>query len=69
MKVKPVYSAAEVARMLHQSKATVGRWIKRGQLASVEVGGRKMVPIAALRTSAMLWESIRIADHLNARAA
>lgn len=69
VKIKPLYSAAEVARMLHLSKMTVRRWMKRGKIPTVDVGPRKMVPISALRVPAELWESIQMAAYLNASRA
>ena len=64
-----MYSMTEVAEMLGRPKSTVRKWMSKGALATVEIDGLKYVPIAALKAHGLVWESIQLADRLNARRA
>jgi excisionase family DNA binding protein len=43
------YSVDEVSVMLGRDPATVHRWIKAGTIASVKIGGVRMIPVAELK--------------------
>ena len=42
------YSVEEVSVMLGRDPATIHRWIKSGAIASVKIGGARMIPVAEL---------------------
>lgn len=67
--VKPLYSLAEVARLLGCSRQTVSTWAKMGALTVVQLGGRPRVPLAALQAHGMVWASIQLAAKVNGLAA
>lgn len=54
--------------MLGRGKTTVARWANQGLLTTVEFGGRRFVPLAALQAHGLVWESIKLADGIRARA-
>jgi excisionase family DNA binding protein len=43
------FSVDEVAVALGRDPATIWRWVKAGTVASVKVGGSRMIPAAELR--------------------
>jgi len=43
------YSVDEVSVMLGRDPATIWRWVKSGKIASVKVGGARLIPAAELR--------------------
>lgn len=63
--IKPLYTGAEISRLLQRPKQTVHRWMDSGLLPTVHVGTQRFVPIAALKTQALVWQSILIAARLN----
>ena len=67
--VKATYTPAEVAKLLGRPKSTVHDWVKSGALTTTEIAGQKLVPLAALRTNALVWESIIAAAKLTRAAA
>lgn len=65
--VKALYSLTEVARMLGVTRDVVRRWVEQGDLPSVTMrkGGKRWVPLSALRARAQVWESAVMAERLN----
>jgi excisionase family DNA binding protein len=49
---EPLVTVEEAGRALGVSRSTIWRLIQRGELASVRKGGRRLVPVAAVRTRA-----------------
>jgi excisionase family DNA binding protein len=43
------YSVEEVSVMLGRDPATIHRWVKSGAIASVKIGGARMIPAAELK--------------------
>lgn len=64
MKVKATYTPAEVAKMMGRPKSTVYRWVESGELITVQIGKQRLVPLAALRTMGLVWQSILMANKL-----
>lgn len=69
MKLKALYTLAEVARLLGRPLRTVQRWAKRGRLATVQMAGSVFVPLAALQTQGLIWDSIKLSARLSQRLA
>lgn len=67
--VKATYSLTEVAALLGRPRQTVSDWARRGILTTVLIGTRPFVPLAALQAHGMVWESIKLASDIRARAA
>ncbi len=65
MKVKATYTLAEVARLLGLPESTVRDMGRSGKLTTTNFGGRTLVPLAALKANALVWDSIRTADKIN----
>jgi len=58
---KTILTAAEVAKMLNVSKATVYNGARTSQIPSVRVGHRILFPVDAIRN----WLEVRSQDSLN----
>ena len=43
------YSVDEVSVMLGRDPTTIHRWVKSGKIASVKIGGARMIPAAELK--------------------
>ena len=69
VEVKALYTLGEVARLLGRPLRTVQRWAKRGRLATVQMAGAVFVPLAALQTQGLVWDSIKLSARLAKRPA
>jgi excisionase family DNA binding protein len=65
--VNPLYTPMQIARLLGQPKSTVYDWLDSGALVFVRMGKRRLVPLAALKTHGLVWESIQIAERIRAQ--
>lgn len=63
--VKALYTQAEVAELLGRPKQTISRWVKDGSLPTVVIGTQKLIPLAGLKTPAIVWRSILLAAKAN----
>jgi excisionase family DNA binding protein len=68
VKVKPLYTPAEISRLMGIARSTVHDWVNSGALTTVKIGGKRLVPLAALKTHGLVWDSIRIAEQARAHA-
>lgn len=69
MKVQATYTLGEVAKLLGRPHQTISHWAKTGLLLTVKLGKRPVVPLAALQAHGLIWESIKLAETLNAALA
>lgn len=67
LRVKALYTLAEVARMIGRPRQTVSDWAKRGELTVTMFAGRQYVPLAAIQAHGLVWQSIQLADQVNGR--
>lgn len=62
MEIKPLYTIAEVARMLQVSRSTVERMVDNGDLDVSRLGKKRFVTLSGLQAQAAVWESIMMAQ-------
>jgi hypothetical protein len=43
------FTAEQIAKRWHWHAESVRRWVRRGQVASVVIGGRRLVPVAEIQ--------------------
>ena len=43
-----LYSPEEAAEMLKKGRATIYRWIKKGDILPIKIGGRTLIPKAEI---------------------
>jgi excisionase family DNA binding protein len=66
--LQAVYSPMQLARLTGISKSTIYRWVESGELVSVEIGGRRFVPLAALQKHYLIAKSIELIHKVAALA-
>lgn len=69
MKLKALYTLGEVARLFGRPLRTIQRWAQRGRMVTVRMAGSVFVPLAALRTNGLIWDSIKLRARLSQRLA
>ena len=61
-KPKALYTPMEVSKLTGCPKSTVYEWADKGILTTVQMGTQRLIPLAALKAHALVWESIVLAN-------
>lgn len=64
MQIKALYTIAEVAELLGVKRDTVRRYIERGELYTINLGGKRRVPLTSLQSLPDVWASILLSRSL-----